>query len=198
MSKLHLNAVLITLLLSFSLKLPARYFPDSLSNKSDSLKKEKRYFELSLGNSLLFISNSRLQEIRTNAAVVVPTNALLVFAEFLPHKKMRIPVFVNLPKESKQFIINNTLVSERASPTFGFGLEFQLFKIPIGKKSRVEFELGPLASFLWNQNNVIKFAPLLAGRFRFLKNQDFVLYFGSSYSIGVNAVGVLFGTGYIF
>ena len=129
---------------------------------------------------------------------MVPTNALLVFAEFLPHKKMRIPLFANIPKESKQFIVNNTLVSERASPTFGFGLQFQLFKIAIGKKSRVEFESGPLASFLWSQNNVMKFAPLLAGRFRFLKNQDFVIYLGSSYSIGVNAVGVLFGTGYIF
>jgi hypothetical protein len=37
-----------------------------------------------------------------------------------------------------------------------------------------------------------------AGRIRFIKNRDFVIYVGGSYSVGIDAVGLLFGTGYIF
>jgi hypothetical protein len=77
-------------------------------------------------------------------------------------------------------------------------MEFRCFNIPIGKKSSVEFEAGPLASILLNDNNVLRFAPVVAGRFRFIKNKDFVIYVGSSYSIGIDAMGLLFGTGYIF
>lgn len=167
--------------------------PDSVKTKTS-----KHYFELSLGHTLLFISSSKLEEIRTKEAVIVPTNAILIFAEFLPDRRVRIPLFVNIPTQTKQFIVNNQLVSERASPTLGVGIEFKCFGLPIGKKGTVEFEAGPLASFLLSENNVIRFAPILAGRLRFIKNKDFVLYMGSSYSIGIDAVGILFGTGYIF
>jgi len=162
------------------------------------VKPHVKYFELSLGHSLLFISNSKLDAIRSKAAVIVPTNAILLFAEFMPLRRVRIPLFVNIPTETKQFIVDNQLVSERASPTFGTGLEIKCFEIPVGEKGQVELEIGPLASFLLSENNVVKFAPIVAGRIRFIKNKDFVLYMGSSYSIGINAVGILFGTGYIF
>jgi hypothetical protein len=167
---------------------------------TDTLKNKfpVRYFELSLGHSLLFISDSKLEAIRNQAAVIVPTNALLLFAEFLPLKRVRVPLFVNIPTQSKQFIVNNQLVSERASPTFGVGMQVKCFGLPLGQKGQVELEAGPLASFLINENNVIRFAPVVAGRIRFIKNKDFVLYMGSSYSIGIDAVGILFGTGYIF
>ncbi len=166
----------------------------------DSVKKKKarRLFELSLGQTLLFISDHKLATIKTNAALIVPTSAKLFFAEFRPVKIMRIPVFFNLPTETKQFLVNGELVNERASPTFGAGLQFRLFKIPLGVRSVLEFEAGPLASFLLSENNALRFAPIAAGRFRFVKNEDFVIYFGSSYSIGVDAVGVLFGIGYVF
>jgi hypothetical protein len=166
----------------------------------DSVKKKKarRLFELSLGQTLLFISDHKLATIKNNAAVIVPTSAKLFFAEFRPVKKMRVPVFFNLPTETKQFIVNGELVNERASPTFGAGLQFRLFKIPLGVRSVLEFETGPLASFLLSENNTLRFAPIAAGRFRFVKNEDFVIYFGSSYSVGVDAVGVLFGIGYVF
>jgi hypothetical protein len=170
---------------------------DSISD-TIKLKRNLKYFELSLGHSLLFISNSKLDAIRSKAAVIVPTNAILLFAEFRPLRRVRIPLFVNIPTETKQFIIDNQLISERASPTFGTGLEIKCFGIPVGEKGQVELELGPLASFLLSENNVVKFAPIVAGRIRFIKNKDFVLYMGSSYSIGINAVGILFGTGYIF
>lgn len=168
--------------------------------RDDTLKekKEKHYFELSLGQTLLFISDSKLQEIKQNEAVVLPTDAKLFFAEFRPTKRMRVPLFFNLPTESKQFIVNGTLVYERASPTFGTGLEFRIFSCPIGKRSALEFEAGPLVSFLIDQNSGLRFAPLAAGRFRFIKNEDFVIYVGSSYSLGINALGALFGIGYIF
>ena len=89
-------------------------------------------------------------------------------------------------------------MNERASPTFGTGVQFRIFKVKIGERAAIEMELGPLASFLLNQNNVVRFAPVGAGRFRFIKNEDFVMYFGSSYSVGINAFGVLFGIGYVF
>lgn len=155
-------------------------------------------FELSIGHSLLFISDSRVASIRKHQDVVVPTNAILLFVEFRPEKRMRIPVFANIPTETKKFIVDNQLVSERASPTFGAGVEFRLFTIAIGKKSRLEFEAGPLASFLLDEHNALRFAPVAAGRFRFLKNGDFVIYAGSSYSAGVDAFGLLLGTGYVF
>ncbi len=166
----------------------------------DSVKKKKvvRYFELSLGQTLLFISDSRLEEIKNSSAVIVPTSARLFFAEFRPTKKMKIPVFFNLPTQTKQFIVDGKLVSERASPTFGTGLQFRIFKFPIGVKSSIEFEAGPLASFLISENDVLRFAPVGAARFRFIKNEDFVIYFGSSYSLGINSLGVLFGIGYVF
>ena len=58
--------------------------------------------------------------------------------------------------------------------------------------------MGPLASFLLSDNYVLRFAPVGAGRFRFIKNDDFVIYFGSSYSLGINSLGVIFGIGYVF
>ena len=164
----------------------------------DSTKKSKHYFELSLGQSILFVSDSKLQDIQTEEAVIVPTNAKLFFAELRPDKKLRIPIFFNLPTESRQYIINGELVSKRASPTLGAGLQYRAFRLPIGKKSAVEFEAGPLASVLIDQNKSLRFAPIVAGRFRFVKNEDMVLYIGSSYSIGIDAFGMLFGIGYVF
>ncbi|MDP3144918.1 MAG: hypothetical protein Q8N66_05920 [Bacteroidota bacterium] len=173
---------------------------DKAIELQDSLKKKKdrRFFELSLGQTLLFISDSKLEEIKNNSAIIVPTSARLFFAEFRPTKKMKIPVFFNLPTQTKQFIVNGQIVNERASPTFGTGLQFRIFKFRIGEKSAIELEMGPLASFLLNENDVLRFAPVGAGRFRFIKNEDFVIYFGSSYSLGINSLGVLFGIGYVF
>jgi hypothetical protein len=193
-----------TVMLYFSLLLTITAYSrqlnkaDSLINDSTARNASDKYFELSLGHSLLFISSSRIQEIRTNESVIVPTNAVLIFAEFRPEKRIRIPVFINIPSETKQFIVNNQLVSERASPTIGSGFQVKCFSLPVGKKAKVELEAGPLASILLSEKNVIRFAPVIAGRFRFIKNGDFVLYMGSSYSIGIDAVGILFGTGYIF
>lgn len=164
----------------------------------DTTQKERQLFELSLGQTILFISDSKLEEIKNEEAVIAPTNARLFFAEFRPDKMMRIPVFFNLPTESKQYIVNGELISERASPTFGTGLQFQCFHFSIGKKSAIQLEAGPLASFLIDQNKSLRFAPVAAGRFRFIRNKDMVIYLGSSYSVGINAIGILFGIGYVF
>ena len=188
--------------LSFFLLLMASgsmYSQDTLTSvKADSVRKNKHYFELSLGQTLLFVSDSKLEDIQTEEAVIVPTNAKLFFAELRPDKKLRIPIFFNLPTESRQYIINGELVSKRASPTFGAGIQYRAFRLTIGKKSAVEFEAGPLASLLIDQNKSLRFAPIVAGRFRFVRNEDMVLYVGSSYSIGIDAFGMLFGIGYVF
>ena len=56
-------------------------------NKDSMLKRQ--HFEVSFGQSLLFISNSKQINIRNQAAVVIPTNAVLFFAEFRPQKKKK-------------------------------------------------------------------------------------------------------------
>ena len=171
---------------------------DAVPVKKDSIKNEAKYFELSLGQTLLFISDARLDLIKSKASIIVPTNAKLFFIEFRPTKKLKIPFFVNLPTQSKQLIKNSALVYERASPTFGTGIQFRLFKFNIAKKSAIEMEAGPLAGFLINQNSVIRFSPIVASRLRFIRNSDMVIYLGSSYSIGINVFGVISGIGYVF
>lgn len=194
-----MKTILITSIIVFlTVFAQAQEATESLPVAKDTVKKDRQFFELSLGQTILFISDSKLEQIKNEEAVIAPTNARLFFAELRPDKIMRIPIFFNLPTQSKQYIVDGELISERASPTFGTGLEFRCFRLPIGKKSSVEFEAGPLASFLFDKNKSIRFAPVAAGRFRFLKNEDFVLYMGSSYSFGINAVGILFGIGYVF
>src|SRR3989338_1610794 len=69
-------------------------------------KPKKQLFEMSFGQSKLFISNSKDSTINAQEAVVVPTNAILFFAEFRPQKKLRIPVFFSLATGPKQFIVD--------------------------------------------------------------------------------------------
>ncbi len=164
--------------------------------KADSLF-HKGIFELSFGQSLLFISNSQLINIRNNAAIVIPTSAMLFFVELRPEKRIRIPVFFNLPTESKQFIVAGQIVNERASPTFGMGLEYRIMKAKVAAASHLELEVGPLASFLMTTKNSLRFAPIAAARVRLVRN-NFVMYVGTSYSIGINSWGILYGTGTVF
>ncbi|HET6992931.1 MAG TPA: hypothetical protein VFJ43_16485 [Bacteroidia bacterium] len=159
---------------------------------------EKAFFELSFGQSMLFIANSKSVNVRNNHAIVIPTSAMLFFAEFRPFKRFRIPVFFDLPTETKQFLVAGQLVNERASPTFGSGVECRIFKAKIDNKSFVDFEAGPLASFLMDVNSVIRFAPIAAARLRLIRNHNFVMYMGTSYSFGINSWGLLYGTGTVF
>jgi len=170
---------------------------NAYARKLDSLL-SNQHFELSFGQSILFISNSKQINIKTNSAIVIPTNAMLFFAEFRPQKKCHIPVFFNLATETKQFVVNGQLVNERASPTFGSGVTFRIFQAKIDSTSKIEFEAGPLASVLFNKNNKIRVAPIIAGRFRIMRGKNFVMYAGVSYSIGINALGLLYGTGTVF
>ena len=197
---LRLKTLSLVFILCLLLSSTAKGQNEKELSPQDSIKKKKakRLFELSLGQTLLFISDSKLEKIKNTTAVIVPTSAKLFFAEFRPVKKMKIPVFFNLPTETKQFIVDGEIINERASPTFGTGLQFRIFKLPLGVRSAIELEMGPLASFLLSEKNVIRFAPVAAGRFRFIKNEDFVIYFGGSYSAGINSFGVLFGIGYVF
>lgn len=187
----HKAELFFTLLL-FSFLLNA-----AKASEPDSLKKNK-LFELSFGQSMLFISSSKLDSIKSKEAIVMPTSAILFFIELRPQKRMRVPVFFNLPTESKQFLVNGVLVNEKASPTFGVGLEFKVVKIKIDSKSSLDLELGPLASFVLDKGGDVRFAPIVAGRLRVMRGENFVMYIGGSYSIGIDAFGLLYGTGTIF
>ena len=167
------------------------------AEKLDTLKKNE-HFELSFGQSLFFISNSKQVNVRNQAAIVLPTSGILFFAEFRPQKVMRVPVFLSIATESKQFLVNGLLVNERASPTLGTGLVFKAFQIKIDSTSKVELEAGPLASLIFDTNKNVKVAPILAGRFRIKRGSNFVMYIGSSYSVGINAFGLIYGTGTLF
>lgn len=175
------------MLLSFQCK---AHFLDSILNK--------KHFEFSIGQSLLFISHDQQTSFFKQSAIAVPTNAVLFFVEFRPDKKLRIPVFFNLPTETKQFLINYQVVYQRASPTLGSGIEYSLFSFGNDSLSSIDFEIGPLASLIFNKSNQVKIAPLIAGRFRIKRGKNFVMYVGVSYSFGINALGILYGTGTIF
>ncbi|MDZ4664662.1 MAG: hypothetical protein SGJ15_07280 [Bacteroidota bacterium] len=174
------------------------YTLQPLCSQTDSTKKKSKYFELSFGQSVLFIPNSKLDSIRKNSSIIVPTNAILFLAELRPSKKIRIPLFFNLPTETKQYIVNGEIINEKASVTFGTGVQFKLFHINLDARSRVEFEIGPLASFIFNKRNDIVLAPVLAGRFRIIQGDRFTMYVGCSYSMGIKAFGILYGTGSVF
>lgn len=167
------------------------------ATEKDSTKKEQK-FELSFGQSLLFISTSQVNSIRNRVDIVVPTNAILIFTELRPQKKLRIPIFVNIATETKQFLINGVLTNEKASPTFGTGLTWSVFKFKMGEDSSIDFEIGPMASFIFDRFNQIRVAPIIASRFRIMRGNYFSMYFGFSYSIGINAFGILYGTGSLF
>ncbi len=164
-------------------------------NEEDSIATN---FELSFGQSTLFISNDQLTSIKNDLNVVIPTNSMLFFAEFRPFKRIKIPFVFNLPTESKQFIIDGKLISERASPTIATGAEFKLFDFDIPFDATVEFDAGTLASVILKSNNDLALAPLITNRIRIIKSKSFIMYLGASYSVGVNTFGMFYGTGYIF
>jgi hypothetical protein len=174
------------------------FYPSTILGKESDTLKTSQLLEMSFGQSMLFISNSKLLNVRKKEAIVIPTSAILFFIEFRPQKKIRIPVFFNLPTETKQFLINNQIVFERASPTFGVGIEYKLFQIKIDSKSRLDFEIGPLASFLVDNRNTLRLVPIIAGRLRLMRGENFVMYIGASYSIGIDSWGILYGTGTVF
>ena len=93
-------------------------FITALSAKCQENDSIATSFELSFGQSTLFISNDQVATIKNDFNVVIPTNSMLFFAEFRPFKRIKIPIVFNLPTESKQFIIDGKLVSEKASPYF--------------------------------------------------------------------------------
>jgi hypothetical protein len=161
-------------------------------------KKNSKNFELSFGQSVLFISNSEQIDLLTNSAVVLPTTSILFFVELFTLRKVRIPLFYNLPTGAKQFIINNKIVNEEASSSFGTGIQFKLFKIKFDAKSTLEMEIGPMASFGIDKKSNMWFAPILATRLRVMKNENFVMYLGGTYAMGINSLGLLYGTGTIF
>ena len=155
-------------------------------------------FELSFGQSTLFISNAYAQKLKTLYNIVVPTNSMLFFVDFRPLKRLKVPVFFNLPTESKQYIINGTLISEKAASTLGSGIEYKVLDFNIPYNSVVEINVAPMASFILRSNYQIAFAPLVSSRIRIVKDKNFIMYLGTSYSLGVNTWGLFYGTGYIF
>ncbi|MFK8006337.1 MAG: hypothetical protein AB8H03_08205 [Saprospiraceae bacterium] len=174
------------------------FFSQNVFTQTQDSTSQKRRFELSFGSNILFIPQSKLIDYREEEALIIPTSSVLLFGELRPDHRMRIPLFFNLPIETKQFLVNNQLISERASPALGAGLQFRLFNIGIDEKSKVEFELGPLVSLLFDKKSNPKVSPLLAGRFRLQQNDHFVMFIGTSFNIGINVFGLFFGTGVLF
>jgi hypothetical protein len=170
---------------------------DFLKSESDSSKKHN-HFELSFGQNLLFISDSKQIDIHDQAAVVVPTSSVLFFSEFRPQKVIRIPVFINLATESKQFIVDGQIINEKANPTFGAGITFRLVQMKFDDKSKIELETGPLASFIFYDKSKLRMVPVLAARLKICRGENFVMYLGCNYSFGIDAFGILYGTGTVF
>ncbi len=186
-----MQRILITLLMLSQLT--------AICQDNDSTKKEVDLnFELSFGQSLTFISYSRQVDLRNNEAVIVPTSNLLFFSQFFPNKRFRVPLFFLVPTETKQFLVNGQLINERSSPTIGTGVDFRLFRFRIDKKTMLDFEIGPLASMLFGTSGQVRFAPIAASRLRIARGESAIMYLGTSYSFGINAWGLFYGTGFLF
>ncbi len=185
---------LIVLILAV-ISLPAAFAQSQDKYSADSLG-QNALFELSFGQNLLFISPARQNAILKSRDLVLPTSAILLFAQFRPEGKWKVPVFFNLPTESKQFIQpDGSLKNERASPSFGTGIEFRLFQLEVKEKTHLELEAGPLLSFITDFNSEFLLAPIIASRFRIRSGDNFVMYVGGSYTPGLNAFGLFFGSG---
>ncbi len=156
------------------------------------------HFELSFGQNLLFISSSQQNQILTEESLVIPTSSVLFFSEFRPQKVLRIPVFLNIATESKQYLVNGELVNEKANPTVGTGLVFKLLDYKLDAKSKIEFETGALGSVIFDKKNKVRLAPILALRLKICRGENFVMYIGGNYSLGVKVYGLMYGTGTIF
>lgn len=174
------------------------HFGTIFAQLKDSVKSKDPLFEISFGNTILFIPDKQLNTIQNQTSLVIPTSALLFFTELRPKKVLRFPFFFNLPTETKQFLVDGQLVYKKANPTFGGGIEFRVFKVSIDDKTKLDMEMGPLASCIVDKQNVFRFVPVLAGRLRLIRGENFVMYFGGSYSFGINAMGILYGTGTMF
>ncbi|MGV3630085.1 MAG: hypothetical protein ACO1O6_02715 [Bacteroidota bacterium] len=156
------------------------------------------HFELSFGQNLLFISNSQQSQILNKESLVIPTSSVLFFAEFRPQKMLRIPVFLNIATESKQYLVNGQLVNEKANPTVGTGLVFKLLDYKLDPKSKLELEAGVLGSLILDKKNNMRVAPILALRLKVCRGENFVMYIGGNYSLGVKVYGLMYGTGTVF
>ena len=97
------------------------FYYSTFFGQTDSSETINNKFELSFGQSILFIPDDKLERIAQRESIIVPTNSILFFIEFRPQKKLRVPLYVNLPTESKQFFIDSVLVNEKANATGGFG-----------------------------------------------------------------------------
>ena len=156
------------------------------------------YTEISFGQTLLFISNSKAINIKNEAAIVLPTSSVLLFAELRTLKKIRIPVFFNYPLGTKQFLVNGVLINEQANPTAGLGIATGLGKIKTNDNSYLEFEAGLVASMTVNLNQKFVAAPVAVARVRMIRKSSYTMYLGASYSFGLNTLGMLYGSGTIF
>jgi hypothetical protein len=168
-----------------------------LDSFNDSAKKYN-HFELSFGQNLLFIPYSRQAAILSQESIVIPTSAVLFFLEFRPHRVLRIPLFLNIATESKQFLVNSQIVNEKASPTIGTGLVFKVMQLEVDTKSRIEVEMGALGSIIYDNKNNVRAAPVAAMRLKICRGENFVMYLGGNYSFGIKAFGMMYGTGTFF
>lgn len=195
-----LNSFKFFALLAFAL-LTAQL--NAQNTQKDTTKPRQHLFELSFGSTMMFISSTDIAKIKDAAKLTIPTSTMLFFAEFRPEKKIRIPVFLNIPTESKQFIVTDTagrstIVNEKAAITLGTGFQYKPIEWTLYGDTKLEFEAGPLVSAGFDNDKKLFVAPLVAGRLMVKKGSDFVMYFGGSYTFGLNAIGILYGTGTIF
>ncbi len=171
---------------------------EAICQDSAQTKNRKGHFELSFGQSILFISNSDQVDLLAKSAIVIPTSSILLFSEFRTLNKVKIPIFCNIPVSAKQFIVDNQIISEHASASYGTGVQFRIFNLEILSKSYMEMEFGPMLSMGNDQKGNLWASPFLAGRLRIRKGENFVMYMGATYAFGINTAGLIYGTGTIF
>ncbi len=195
---MSISILLITNIYGQTIDLPQKKSRFSfLKSLTDSTNKHD-HFEVSFGQNLVFISSSKQIDILKEAAVVLPTSSVLFFAEMRPKKVIRIPVYLNIATESKQFLIDGVLVNEKSSPSFGTGILLKMIQFDVDKKSKIELEMGSVANCIVDKSSSLRIVPVLVSRLKICRGENFVMYVGVNYAFGINSIGLLYGTGTVF
>jgi len=163
-----------------------------------SLNLEELSFEVSFGQSMMFMNDTDRQDILDREKVAIPTSSALLLVDFIYSYKFSFPIFFNLPLTSQKFIVDGEETVESASPVFGFGLNYSLLQIDLKTNLTAILSSAILAGMAINKNKSYKVFPMIALELSLLKQDGFLMYLGVERTIGLDVIALFYGVGQRF
>lgn len=163
-----------------------------------SLNLEELSFEVSFGQSMMFMNDTDRQDILDREKVAIPTSSALLLVDFIYDYKFSFPFFLNLPLTSQKFLVDGKETVEKASTVFGVGVNYSLLQIDLKDNLTAIFSSAVLAGITINQNKSYKILPMLALELSLLKQDGFLMYLGAERTIGLDVIALFYGVGQRF